>query len=186
MNSYIISDISQLVYIPENDLKLKIVLDCIRGIKHYNSDIFRVLHLKLYNEYVLSMIYEIESTATDRYPYVYNINEIVSTLNNNGFDITYQPHIDLNETERTILQDVYDLGYRFIQYGRYNEDNAKIPVSIYIAKNPLSTGSSNQEYVRLESITDKINVNDFVWLRSNPLESMSIDLLLDATAPIQV
>lgn len=180
MNQYIISDIKQLVYVPNNDLGLKVVLEVIRNVKGYSSEIFKIIHLKLENEYVLSMIYEIENTTLKNYPYVYSLAEIIDTLNKNGFNIQYVPAIELNDNERKILTSLCELGYRYIQYERYNE---KLPI-IYVSKNPLNDMSANQDCVMLDEITNVYGVNDFIWLRQEPLLSMSIELLLNPTSQL--
>lgn len=181
MPSYIISDIDQLVYIPQNNFGIKIVLETIRDVKHHNDDIFKLVHLKLYNNYINSMLYSLESNKTYDYLYVYNIVEIIDMLNKNGFHIIYQSHIQLNETEESILQSVYNLGYNYIQCGRYTQD--KEPLVIYITKNPVNAYSPKQDFIRLDSITDKYDIGDFVWIREKPYNSLSIPLLLGRQYP---
>ena len=181
MASYIISNLDQLIYIPQNKFGLKIVLETIRDIKNHNNDIFKLVHLKLYNSYICSMLYSLESNNTYSYPYVYNIEEIIDVLNKNGFDIIYQSHIELNPNEEQILQSIYDLGYYYIQCGRYLSDVE--PLVIYVTKNPVNAYSPLQDFTRLDSITDKFDINDFAWLREKPYNSLSIPLLLGRQYP---
>ena len=181
MTSYIISGIDQLVYIPKNEFGIKIVLETIRDIKHHNNDIFKLVHLKLYNSYINSMLYDFESDKTYEYPYVYNIVEIIDMLNKNGFNIIYQSHIELTPTEEKVLQSVYNLGYNYIQCGRYTQDRE--PLVIYITKNPVNAYSPKQEFTRLDSITDEYDVGDFAWIREKPYDSLSIPLLLGRQYP---
>jgi len=182
MTSYIVSDLKQLIYVPQNNLGIKIVLEVVRNIRNYNDTTFKLIKLKLYGCTICSLLYDIESNNTNYdFPYVYNIEEIISILNKNGFNIIYQSKIELNETEYQILNSIYSLGYNYIQCGRYNQNIE--PLVIYISKNPTNSYSANQEFVRLDEITSDFDVNDFVWLREKPYESFSIPLLLNREYP---
>ena len=177
---YIISDISQLRYIPKNSFGVEIVLETIRNIRNYNNSVFKIIHLKLYNNYLCSLLYEVSTPDITSNLYVYNIEEILNILNNNGFDIEYQQRIILNTNETTILNSVYNLGYNYIQCGRYNETNS--PLNIYISTNPTNSYSSNQEFILLKDLCTFTD-DDFVWLKEKPYNSLSIPLLLDKQYP---
>ena len=183
--SYIISSLDQLIYVPKNSFGIKIVLETVRNIRNYNNVIFKLIQLKLYDVVISSLLYDISFTngqsIDNTYPYVYNIEEIIDILNKNGFDIEYQQKIQLNSTEQSILENVYGLGYYYIQCGRYGQKEE--PLVIYITKNPTNAYSANQEFMRLDEITTNFDVNDFVWLREKPYNSLSIPLLLNREYP---
>lgn len=180
MTTYIISDLSQLRYVPKNKDGAEIVLETVRNIKKHNNDIFSIIHIKLNNAYIVSLLYNISTEKNDYDLYVYNIEEIVDILNKNGFSIVYQQHIQLNENEETILTSVYNLGYGYIQCGRYGAQED--PLQIYISVNPINAYSANQEFVNLYSLCPYGN-EDFVWLREEPYNSLSIPLLLNRQYP---
>ena len=171
---YIISDISQLVYVPENNLGMKIVLETVRNIRNYNNDIFKIVHIKLYNNYLCSMVYEVESEVFTDYPYVYNIEEIIDVLNRNGFDIQYQSKVKLNETEKSILESLLNLGYNYIEYSDYHNQ------TIYISQIPINAYSNLYELKKLSDITTEYTIDDFAWLKEAPYKCLSISLLLNS------
>jgi hypothetical protein len=183
--TYIISNLEQLVYIPMNDLNLTIELETLRYVKNYDNATFKVLHIKLYNSYLVSMPYELLDYSGTDIPYIYNTKEIIDTLNKYGFDVVYQNHIELNENEISILTSVNNLGYNYIQFGTPKDiDIINIPnLYIYVSEQPLNSYDSNENFVSLLDLTNKVTVDDFVWIKEYPLTALSISLLLQEGYP---
>lgn len=168
MNTYIITEWSQLQYVPKNQYDYSI------NVTKFNTknQIGTNINIIKENIIVCSILVDyVTINTSDLKPYSYNKSNALSIINSFGFNILFYDDIVLNEEEINILNSVYNLGYSYIQLIEINTIN-----KVVISKQQLNSYSTEDEYLELYSIIN-YNSNCFKWMEHNL--SYSIPLLLN-------